>query len=211
MAPVLGFDDAARFQAACIRDVAAAARRYRPDVCTLFLALRRTLPPWRELTGITVRPQRGGDLGARIASALARLLSEPGIDRALLIGTDCLELSADVLRRAARSLDHADAVLLAARDGGFVLIGVHARRGARRSAELTARLAMLPWSQPNTLEAVRDRLREAGWRVEVRGRYADVDTPDDLEFLEAKLSDPKRSGLTPRPNHVAALLRSRRR
>lgn len=141
---------------------------------------------------------------------MTRLLAEPEIDRALLLGTDCLELSAEVLRGAAQSLDRADAVLFAARDGGFVLIGVHTRRGARRRAELTALLAGLPWSQPHTLQAVRDRLREAGWRVEVRGRYDDVDTPEDLARLEAKLFDPKRSGAAPRPRHVAALLRSRR-
>jgi len=208
LAPALGFDDAARFQAACIRDVAAAARRLRPGACALFLAFRGSLPPWRELAGITIRPQRGADLGARIASAVTRLLAEPGVDRALLIGTDCLELSADVLRRAAKSLDRADAVLLAARDGGFVLIGVHARRGGRLRAELRALLAGLPWSRSHTLDAVRDRLREAGWRVDVRGRYADVDTPDDLRVLEAQLSDPKRR--SPAPRHVAALLRSLR-
>ena len=68
---------------------------------------------------VPFRLQRGRDLGERMHRAFSR---NPG---AILIGTDCPELTPADLRRAARFLSAGyDAVLAPAQDGGYALIGL---------------------------------------------------------------------------------------
>lgn len=67
------------------------------------------------------RVQHGGDLGARMAHAIADALARAS--RVLLVGTDCPVLSPAYLAQAAAALHAHDAVLGPAEDGGYVLVG----------------------------------------------------------------------------------------
>lgn len=107
-------------------------------------------------------PQGRGDLGRRMARALAR-------DRraAVLVGSDIPDVRAADVAAAFRVLrGRADAVFGPAEDGGYWLVGLGPRRPA-------APFRGVRWSGPNALA---DTLRNcAGRRVALGRRLSDVD------------------------------------
>lgn len=123
----------------------------------------------REL-GIRLRRQPAGDLGRRMALALAAALRE-GAQAAVLVGTDCPALSAGDLGNALGALARHDAALQPSADGGYVLIG--ARRLPRRA------LAGVRWSSGLELAQTRRRFARLGLRWCELPPRADVDTPAD--------------------------------
>jgi hypothetical protein len=66
--------------------------------------------------------QKGEDLGARLFNATKDLFAT-GATGAIIIGTDCLDISSRHLLQAARTLADHELVLLPALDGGYALIG----------------------------------------------------------------------------------------
>lgn len=119
---------------------------------------------------VPFRLQRGRDLGERMYHALSR---NPG---AILIGSDCPELTAADLRRAARLLDAGyDAVLAPAEDGGYALIGLR-----RASKEFFQGIA---WGSADVYAETVKRLNAYRWRA-LREVW-DVDRPGDLERLRS--------------------------
>ncbi|MDP1532377.1 MAG: TIGR04282 family arsenosugar biosynthesis glycosyltransferase [Rubrivivax sp.] len=123
--------------------------------------------------GLSLSAQGDGDLGQRMARALARALQRT--ERALLIGTDVPALDAAVLRRAAAALHEHDAVFVPALDGGYALVGL------RRS--LPALFAGIAWSTPRVMAQTRQRLAENGLRHAELDALADIDEPADLAQL----------------------------
>jgi uncharacterized protein len=75
--------------------------------------------------GFDLMGQRGGDLGERMAGALADAYATAALPM-LLIRTDTLDVTPDMLADAARSLvsGEADAAFGPASDGGFWLLGL---------------------------------------------------------------------------------------
>ena len=75
--------------------------------------------------GFDLMAQRGADYGERMAAALADAYATAPLPM-LLIRADALEISADILEDAARSLisPEADAAFGPASDGGFWLLGL---------------------------------------------------------------------------------------
>ena len=126
--------------------------------------------------GLRLRKQLGKDLGERMSNAL-----KESLDRspwAILVGTDCPELTNDDLQHAASMLaDGTDAVLGPATDGGYVLIGL-----SRPAPDL---FTEMPWGSDQIAELTRDRLRSLGmsWR-ELPPRN-DIDRPEDLARLDS--------------------------
>lgn len=115
-------------------------------------------------------PQGHGDLGARMARALARHR------RAVLVGSDIPGLSRADLAAAFRALGRADAVFGPAEDGGYWLVGLGPRRPAHP-------FAAVRWSSAATLA---DTLANfAGRRVALLRALRDVDTAADLAALRA--------------------------
>jgi len=64
--------------------------------------------------------QQGADLGERMAYALKQGLSV--YKKVVLIGSDCLDLTAEHLNRSIKALDDYDVVLTPVEDGGFISI-----------------------------------------------------------------------------------------
>ena len=119
---------------------------------------------------IRFRLQRGRDLGERMHRALSQ---NPG---AILIGTDCPELTAADLRRAARLLrGGAEVVLAPAEDGGYALIGAR-----HVPVELFRGIA---WGGSSVYEETVQRLTSYRWRA--LRRVWDVDRPEDLARLRS--------------------------
>jgi len=121
--------------------------------------------------GLRYVAQARGDLGDRLESAFRRAFDE-GAPRVVAIGTDCVELTPDLLAEAFERLNESDAVLGPARDGGYYLIGL-----SRPVADL---FAGIPWSTAETAAVTRARLAAASARTHELPMLRDVDTPDDL-------------------------------
>lgn len=160
--------------------------------------------PWARPVMATTEPDRAslgvdegailwlqgeGDLGDRMERVLGRAL-ERG-PWAIAVGADSPGLPPRLLADARAALDEADAVLGPTPDGGYYLLGL------RRCPP--GLLAGLPWSQPHTLRATRERLVARGLSVRLLPPFFDVDTPRDLRRLRAFLDhDPAAAPATRR-------------
>lgn len=69
------------------------------------------------------RLQQAGDLGQRMAAAFSELFTE-GYQQVLIIGSDCIELTAAGIQEAFELLNQHSAVIGPATDGGYYLLGI---------------------------------------------------------------------------------------
>ena len=135
---------------------------------------------WQGITfplGIEITDQGEGDLGARLARASERAIENGG--SVLLIGTDCVEMSATLLREAAQLLHEHDAVIHCTADGGYALLGLK-----RYSAVL---FSDMPWSTDAVASTTIARIGQLGWLLHVGQLLHDVDAPQDLKYLSPKM------------------------
>ncbi|MFQ5803785.1 MAG: TIGR04282 family arsenosugar biosynthesis glycosyltransferase [Candidatus Methylomirabilales bacterium] len=130
--------------------------------------------------GFLLLPQRGGDLGVRLAHNFDQLLAK-GYTGALAIDTDTptlpthfLELALDLIATPA-----IDLVLGPSEDGGYYLIGLR-----KLYRELFEEIA---WSTAEVMPETIRRAEAKGLKVATLPVWFDVDTPDDLERLKASL------------------------
>src|SRR4051812_5150712 len=73
--------------------------------------------------GFIFRSQSGGDLGERMSSSFAETFRN-GASAVVIIGSDCPELSPEILHAAFDKLSDHAVVLGPATDGGYYLIGL---------------------------------------------------------------------------------------
>jgi rSAM/selenodomain-associated transferase 1 len=131
----------------------------------------------------TYRSQGEGDIGARMARALAEAVAE-GVPTAVLIGTDIPDLSTAILAEAFQQLADHEIVIGPAADGGYYLIGV--RR--ERYVELAPLLFQgLDWGSENVLRDTRSVLAPAQVTVHLLPTLQDIDRPEDLAAWEASV------------------------
>ena len=131
--------------------------------------------------GFALVPQRGPDLGARLANAFADFLGN-GCDAALAIDSDTPTLPRAFLEQALALMrtPSVDVVLGPSEDGGYYLIGLRALH-----RELFEDIA---WSTSQVLPETIKRAGRLGLRVARLPEWYDVDTPGDLERLRAALA-----------------------
>jgi len=125
--------------------------------------------------------QEGSDLGERLYRTLSGAVAEASAVMAL--GSDHPTLPLELVHRAFERIEAgADVVLGPAEDGGYYLIALHPRAVASRLFEGIA------WSTDQVLAATLDRCRELGLAVELLPEASDVDTPEDLRRLAARMA-----------------------
>lgn len=174
--PVLGEAGAAELAQRMLLDTLDAARAAGIGEVELCTEPMITDPAWQGVSlpgGIAFTGQGDGDVGERMARAFRYGLAQA--DGVLLTGTDCVEISAPLLREAARSLQRHDAVIHRSSDGGYTLLGLK-----RFDASL---FSDIPWSTPAVTGITLDRLQQLGWTVDAEKMVHDVDEPDDLQYL----------------------------
>ncbi len=130
--------------------------------------------PWLG-SGFEVIPQRGDDLGERLAAAFADL-GEP----AILVGMDTPQITPRLLAHALDCLRRADAVLGAAYDGGYWAIGL------RRADDGV--FAGVPMSDPATCGVQRERLHALELKTHELPVLRDVDVIADARAVAALAS-----------------------
>ncbi len=175
--PALGADGAARLQARLIEATLAKARRLPECRVTLWVAGDpAALPATARAAAVHVQPQRGADLGERMAHAVQIALARAA--SVLVIGTDCPALTAAHLSDALATLATHDIVLTPADDGGYVLIGLRAPQ-----PQVFAGIA---WGGPTVLQATLQRIETSGLRAAVTPALPDLDTPADYARARAE-------------------------
>lgn len=133
---------------------------------------------WQPPTGVRLVAQPAGDLGARLAQAARRAFRD-GF-KPLLVGTDCPQLDAARLDRAAAALADNDIVIHGTHDGGYALLGL-----GRETPEL---FRDIDWSSARVFRQTLSRARRCGRQVRVLRRLHDIDEPADLQHLPAAWS-----------------------
>jgi rSAM/selenodomain-associated transferase 1 len=125
--------------------------------------------------------QRGDDLGERLYTALSEAAETSATVAAL--GSEHPTLPLAVVHRAFELLeDGAEVVLGPAEDGGYYLIALRGEAVSRRLFEEIA------WSTDQVFPVTLERCRELGLRLELLPMASDVDTPDDLRRLAARMA-----------------------
>jgi uncharacterized protein len=125
--------------------------------------------------------QRGNDLGERLYLALSEAAEDGAAVAAL--GSDHPAVPLHLVHLAFAKVEAgADVALGPAEDGGYYLIALRAGAVSRRLFEEIA------WSTERVLPATLDRCRELGLAVELLPAASDVDTPEDLRRLAARMA-----------------------
>jgi hypothetical protein len=126
-------------------------------------------------------PQRGQDLGARLANSLEHLFTL-GHTAVFAIDSDTPTLPTAFLERALDLIatPGIDLVLGPSEDGGYYLIGLRAL--CRELFE------DMPWSTAQVVPETFRRAEGKGLKVAALPPWFDIDTPKDLAHLEASLA-----------------------
>jgi hypothetical protein len=125
-------------------------------------------------------PQSGETLGERIRNAFAQGFAQ-GYTSIVIIGSDCPAVTSDLIIEAVHKLDHHNAVIGPAADGGYYLIGL-----CRSVPEL---FTGIDWSTEQVLKQTIERCAAAGLRHVLLPVLRDIDRVEDLEFY-------RRQGMT---------------
>ncbi|NQT15380.1 MAG: DUF2064 domain-containing protein [Planctomycetes bacterium] len=148
-------------------------------------------------------PQALGDLGERMRGAFDSAF-RAGAARAVIVGTDCPDLTSQVVATAFDRLAQNDVVLGPATDGGYYLIGLR-----REAPEL---FAQIPWGSGNVLEETLRASEAANLSTVLLQPLCDVDRPEDLAVWErarsrsrAHMADARISVVIPTLNEAALL------
>ncbi|MCH7518951.1 MAG: TIGR04282 family arsenosugar biosynthesis glycosyltransferase [Candidatus Dadabacteria bacterium] len=126
---------------------------------------------WLENKQCQIIPQAGETLGDKIIDAFAQVFSS-GADKAVIIGTDCIDISSKTITKAIKSLKGVDVVLGPAEDGGYYLLGL--------SSRIPEIFHEIEWSTGRVLNQTLERIKEKKLNYELLKTLKDIDTIDDL-------------------------------
>ncbi len=122
----------------------------------------------------TKKLQDGEDLGERMHNAMKSGFDD-GYRRVLIIGSDCMELSAEVIEEAFVSLTSSDCVMGPATDGGYYLIGLRVMQDFLFQDK--------PWGSSDVLLDTLLDLQNAGMSYHLLPTLNDIDSKKDLDRL----------------------------
>lgn len=134
----------------------------------------RLMQEWLGLN-LVYQPQGEGDLGSRMARSLLQAF-QSGAEKAIIIGTDCPGLNAQILATAFDKLRSFDIVLGPAMDGGYYLIGLR---------QLIPELfANIEWGTAQVFQRTLEIAQKLNLSHVNLVPLADIDRPEDLSTWE---------------------------
>lgn len=116
------------------------------------------------------KTQHPGDLGERMEAAFREAFAA-GATRAVIIGSDCPELSGTMLQRAFDALADTDFVLGPVPDGGYYLLGMKQLESSVFHG--------IAWSTETVRERTLAKIQAAGLTCTLLPMLRDVDTEED--------------------------------
>ena len=118
--------------------------------------------------------QSGADLGEKMRRAFQEQFAQ-GYNRICIIGSDCFELTSDILLEAFAKLEEHDVVIGPAADGGYYLLGMK---------ELQPNLFQgKSWSTDSVLQETLADIKQSGLSVALLPTLTDVDEEKDLPAI----------------------------
>lgn len=116
--------------------------------------------------------QTGSGLGQRMSNAFHQAFEE-GIDRAVIIGSDCPSLNEIVIKDAFDRLKKNDLVIGPSEDGGYYLLGMN------RFSEIIFK--DIEWSTESVFDSTIQKAKEEGLKVFLLPVLNDIDNLEDLK------------------------------
>ena len=173
--PALGIDGAAKMARQLLLHSIeqALATGFAVELC---VSPAPTDPCWQTLdlpNSLHWSAQAEGDLGLRMLTASQNALKRFG--KVLLTGSDCPDLTAQKMQSAAQQLKQYDISMVPAVDGGYVLLGLN-QANAHLFSDMT-------WSASDVAAVTKQRIKDLGWSLVLLEPLADIDEPDDLQYL----------------------------
>ncbi len=122
--------------------------------------------------------QQGKNIGERMADAITRELQTA--EKCVLIGSDCPDISPEILQEAFQALEEYDLILGPAYDGGYYLIGIN---NSSKATAVRKLFRDISWGSDRVLQETRQRADDLNFRVHLLQKLHDIDTPDDLKHF----------------------------
>ena len=118
--------------------------------------------------------QSGNDLGEKMYNAFSEVLAEK-YSKVVIIGSDCYELSTEIIKKGFDKLDNCDVVIGPAKDGGYYLLGL--------KTPILELFEKKQWSSSTVFE---DTVHDIN-RLHLSAAYlpllTDIDEEKDITFL----------------------------
>ena len=122
---------------------------------------------------VTKLQQGEGDLGERMDAAFTEVFSR-GFGQAVIIGSDCYELTSDIILEGVSLLQQTDLVIGPARDGGYYLLGMN--------QPLKSVFDAIAWSSQTVFRDTMARAARQDCSVSLLPVLTDVDQAADISF-----------------------------
>ena len=119
-----------------------------------------------------------GDLGEKLKEAIYDTFNR-GFKKVLCIGSDCADLTPEIIQEAYKRLDQHDVVIGPAEDGGYYLIGT--KKPTNYLFEDKT------WSSQVLIEETLASIKEQNESVALLEKLSDIDTIEDLKRTKNKL------------------------
>lgn len=117
--------------------------------------------------------QYGNDLGERMKNAF-ELLFQTGYKEIVIIGSDCYDLSEEILMNAFDGLKRKDVVIGPAKDGGYYLLGMN--------VFIPQLFTGKSWSTNKVFHETLTEIKSRNYSMYQLPVLNDVDTPGDVSF-----------------------------
>lgn len=118
------------------------------------------------------RLQSPGDLGNKMMHSFAEVLQEN--DQAVIIGSDCAQLTAAIIRSAFEILENKDFAIGPTLDGGYYLLGM--------TQVHPFLFQNMIWSVPDVFNVTINRMKQASKSYGLTPRLSDIDHKEDWEL-----------------------------
>ncbi|MFQ5583859.1 MAG: DUF2064 domain-containing protein [Calditrichia bacterium] len=128
-------------------------------------------PAGADESAVKLVRQCGKDFGERIGGVLHNVF-EDGYSKVVIVGNDCIDLSAEVIRESFRLLEDRDVVLGPAEDGGVYLMGF--------SGFDEPLFRDVPWCSGKVFSRLLENSRSSGKRTAMLELLPDIDSEKQL-------------------------------
>ena len=125
------------------------------------------------------RVQEGNDLGENMKIAFREVLLDH--EKAVIIGSDCPQISVTLVESALDHLENYDIVLGPSLDGGYYLLGM------KKCHEFL--FNNIPWSTTTVLSKTIELIKENNMSVHILEELSDIDHKKDWDKFGWELSD----------------------
>ena len=122
--------------------------------------------------------QKGNNLGERMYTAFEDIFLNK-YQKVIIIGSDCLDLSASVIEDAYKFLNESDVVIGPAKDGGYYLLGMKNLHPCL--------FKNIAWSTSQVLKQTVSICRSQHLNYSLLPTLTDIDVENDLSFEQKKI------------------------